>query len=157
MALIPDDGSMASRAAPNGVICARPPGRLLVVGPACAALIWGARILIAWFARRPASGSTWLRAARADDDQQVRVDPADLGAGQAGQEDRDRAQLLRGVEGECRVGRPSAWAWSRSAVLERGWLKVWVATTASPPVRLTASRIAAWLCSRCSCSVKPGK
>jgi hypothetical protein len=27
----------------------------------------------------------------------------------------------------------------------------------SPPVRLTASRIAAWLCRRCSCSVKPGK
>ncbi len=46
-------------------------------------------------------------AARGGDDQQVLVNPADLGAGQAGQEGRDGcAQLLRRVEGECRVVAP---------------------------------------------------
>src|SRR5439155_1496169 len=46
-------------------------------------------------------------AAAADDDQQVLVNPGDLGAGQAGQERRDaRGQLLRRVEGEGRVVAP---------------------------------------------------
>jgi hypothetical protein len=42
-----------------------------------------------------------IAAAGAGDDQEVLVNPADLGAGQAGQEGRDgQAQLLRRVEGE---------------------------------------------------------
>jgi hypothetical protein len=46
-------------------------------------------------------------AAPADDDQQVLVNPGNLGTGQAGQEGRDGcAQLLRRVEGECRVVAP---------------------------------------------------
>jgi hypothetical protein len=36
-------------------------------------------------------------------------------------------------------------------VLERGCWTVCAAATVSPPVRLTASRSAAWLCRRCSC------
>src|ERR1039458_5206658 len=48
-----------------------------------------------------------VAAAPADDDQEVLVNPADLGAGQAGQERRDgRAQLVRRVEGERRVVAP---------------------------------------------------
>ena len=42
-------------------------------------------------------------------------------------------------------------------MLDRGWLKVRVATIRSPAVRRTASANPASLCSRCSCSVKPGK
>src|SRR5260370_16275200 len=46
-------------------------------------------------------------AAPAGDDEQVLVNPGDLGAGQAGQEGRDGCgQLLRRVEGQCRVVAP---------------------------------------------------
>ena len=45
-----------------------------------------------------------VAAAPGDDDQEVLVNPGDLGAGQAGQERRDgRAQFIRGVERERRV------------------------------------------------------
>jgi len=53
---------------------------------------------------RPAARTVRLRlvvAACAGDDQEVFVNPADLGAGQAGQEGCDgRVQLFGGVEGE---------------------------------------------------------
>src|SRR5690348_8908601 len=53
---------------------------------------------------RPAARAVWLdlvAVACAGDDQEVLVNPADLGAGQAGQEGCDgRAQLFGGVEGE---------------------------------------------------------
>src|SRR5713101_2142028 len=51
-----------------------------------------------------AVGLGMVTAACAGDDQEVLVNPGDLGAGQAGNEGRDgRAELLRSVEGERRV------------------------------------------------------
>ena len=65
------------------------------------ALIWAARPVIAWFAGRLGAGFCLVAMGRAGHDQEVLVNPADLGAGQARQEGRDGcAQFLRCVEGE---------------------------------------------------------
>ena len=89
------------------LVAERPPGRLLEASPR-PALIWRA-----WSMIRPARQAArtvrlyLVAAAPADDDQEVLVNPGDLGAGQAGQERRDgRAQLIRRVEGERRVVAP---------------------------------------------------
>src|SRR5690242_781187 len=87
----------------NESICAWPPGRLGLAGAPGADL---GSLLAGRLACRAGwtAGVYLVAAGSAGDDEQVFVEPADLRAGEAGQERRDRgAQFGCRVEGEGRV------------------------------------------------------